>query len=49
MFLPATFFFFIYWLVYAVKVAGMVVHPGDLVLGREVTKAPACGCHANNV
>ena len=43
------FFFFIGWLVYAIKVAGTVVHLGDLVLGREVTQAPAGGCHANNV
>ena len=45
--------FFIYWLVgwlvYAIRLAGTVVHLGDLVLGREVTQVPAGGCRANNV
>ena len=63
MYLHSTFFFlslFIYWLVKALKVAGTVVHlgdvvlwmmvqVGDLVLGRGVTQAPAGGCRANNV
>ena len=43
------FFFFIYLLVYAVKVAGTVVHLGFFVLRREVTQAAAGGCRANNV
>jgi len=42
-------FFFINFLVYALNVAGTVVHLGDLVLGREVTQASAGGCRANNV
>jgi len=41
-------YFFLYllvrWLVYAGKVAGTVVHLGDLVLGREVTQASSGGC-----
>ena len=48
MLLPST-FLFIGWLVYAVKVAGTVVHLGDFVFGREMTQAPAGGCRANNV
>ena len=48
MFLPST-FFLVGWLVYAVKVAGTMVQLGDLMLGREVTQAPAGGCRANNV
>ena len=48
-FCPVLFPFFLGWLVYAVKVAGMVVHLGDLVLRREMTQALAGGCHANNV
>ena len=47
MFLPST--FFLGWLVFAVKVAGAVVHSGDLMLGHEVTQAPAGGCRANPV
>ena len=52
MLLHSTYLFiylFIGWLVYAVKVAGTVVHLGDLVLSLEVTQAPAVGCRANNV
>ena len=42
-FCPVLFYFFISLLVYAVKVAGTVGNLGDLVLGREVTQAPAGG------
>ena len=51
MFLHSTFFFLFYWLVdLALKVAGKVVHPSNLVLGREyVTQASAGGCRANPV
>ena len=44
-----TFLLLVGWLVYAVKVAGTVVHLGALVLGRDVTQAPAGSCRANNV
>ena len=37
------------FLVYAVKVKGRMVNPGDLVLGQEMTGALAGGCRANNV
>ena len=43
------FLFFYFLLVYAMKVAGTVVYPGNLVLGREVTQASAGGCRANPV
>jgi len=36
-------------LVYAIKVAGMVVHLGYLVLSLESCVAPAGGCRASNV
>ena len=43
------YFIYLYFLlVYSVKVEGTVVHLADLVLGREVTQAPAGGCRANN-
>ena len=43
MFLHITFTLFLGWLVYAAKVAGTVIHLGDLVLGRQVTQASAGG------
>ena len=42
-------FWLVGWLVYVGKVAGMLVHLGNLVLGCEVTQAPAGGFRANNV
>ena len=47
----AQYFFFLFlvgWLVYAGRVAGMLVHLGDLVLGRGVTQAAAGGCRADS-
>jgi len=42
--------YFFSWLVYAAKVAGTVVHLGNLVLGHKVTQAPVQrATHANNV
>jgi len=42
--------FFLYFLIgLGPQSGGTVVHLGDLVLGCEVTQAPAGGCRANNV
>ena len=49
MFLPSTFFFiYFYWLVWALKVAGTVVHLVFVGLrDEEGYGAPAGGCRAN--
>ena len=50
MFLPSTFFFFIGWLVLALKVAGTVIHLGYLVIEElSMHGSPAGGYRTDNV